>query len=278
LPNPFDYDFTAEDPALFVYHGMRFGELEQFRFTWAYQKTWHEGSSDRDLVLGVLDWRPLDAWSVHASVWVDYYGSDADFKSSGFELTEAQLSTSYRLDADTGLGAGYSSIRWPELERQEFRGVPVELLEDGHLQRFYASVYRNLGEHLRLDARIDHWNDTEDSGTGGDLRVALRELLWTGGEVSATFFHIEGANTEGNGVRLRAQKSWADVALFGGYELSHQEFETLFDDEEEAWLHALNADFSWYLTRDLDLTLRVDRRFGDAQDAWSVGFYSQLRF
>jgi hypothetical protein len=278
LPDPFDYDFTSEDPALFVYHGLRFGDLEEFRFTWAYQKTWHEGDADRDLVLGVLDWRISDAWSLHGSLWVDYYGGDADFKSSGFELTEAQLSTSYRFDADTGIGAGYSSIRWPELLRQEFRGVPSELLEDGHLQRIYASAYRNFGEHLRVDGRIDHWNDTDESGTGGDLRFALRELFWTSGEISATFFHTEGVNTEGNGLRLRAQKSWSDVALFGGYEISKQQFETSFGDEDDAMLHALNADFTWYLTRDLDLTLRVDRRFGEQQDAWSLGFYTQLRF
>jgi hypothetical protein len=98
------------------------------------------------------------------------------FKSSGFELTEAHLSTSYRIDSDTGVGAGYSSIRWPELERQEFEGVPDSLLEDGHLQRFYASMWR-IWDAKCPPAAAPAWQCDERSVLAGGLLGPRREPL-----------------------------------------------------------------------------------------------------
>lgn len=121
MPEPFPDLKTGDDLQAAVFYRFISGEEENFSAAAAYQKTWHRGKSDRDLVIGTVDYHsPGGVLSLHQSVWGDFYGPSDNLKSRSFEFTQAETSGLLRLHPSRGLGVHFSRIRWPQLLRTEF--------------------------------------------------------------------------------------------------------------------------------------------------------------
>lgn len=254
------------------------GERDSFTATAAYQQTWHKGDQDRSLLLLKTTYTPtLDA-GFFASVWIDHYGSNDVIKSSGFELTELHLNGWWRFAPDHRARLGYSRIRWPELLRNEFPEIAARLIEDNLVNRVDLSTTHDLTDHWRLDTRIGWWGDQDDSGVTGHLTASVRNLVASGMTLSATAFRTDGSVSRGYGLRLQARQSLTAAFLSLGYEISKREIDSTAIGGGDLTQHAIFASVDWSFGRNWSLSVNGDYRFGDAQDAVSLGVYVQYRF
>jgi hypothetical protein len=89
----------------------------------------------------------------------------------------------------------------------------------------------------------------------------------------------DGSYSSGPGMRLSADKQWDE--LHGSFGWSYTEYEEKdFEPLDDSILaqHILYGTLDWALSESWDLSLRADRRFDDAVDAWSAGFLLSTRF
>lgn len=240
-----------------------------------YQKTWHTGHPDRDLIVGDARWNPTDRWSLYTSIWVDYYSDGDQTKSGGAELTDLRANANYRISSDAGLNFNVSSTRYPELERQEFTLTPD--LADDQVSRAGLGAWKNLTDEVRLSGRFDRWSDDDDDGGSGELRVGWRNGLYDSGEVSLTVFNSEGTFSSLVGMRLQANRMIEHGFINFTWEAAEHTQDDFFGDQEDLLQQALRAAWDTDIGA-WDLSLYGEDRFGDEQDSYSLGFYLQRRF
>lgn len=278
MPEPFARMRSFDDVQTAVYYRWVDGADERVALGGAFQNTWHRGDQDRSAFVTTLDYRSSEKLSLRSSAWIDYYDSDDVVKSSGFELTEARVGASYRLAPGTGLGLHASRVRFPELLRDEFTTVDEDLLRDGRVDRIGLSGWHELTERTRVSARADHWQDQDDSGQFGEAEIAWRDILYPRGEVSLALSHTSGSYSSGPGLRIAANKSFDDAFATLAYTFADFEQKDFTGEQSSLAHHALYGSVDFTLSSKWDLSLFAEDRFGDEQDAYSVGFLLQTRF
>ncbi|MCP3916702.1 MAG: hypothetical protein GY711_14195, partial [bacterium] len=241
------------------------------------QKTWHEGAADRDLVVADANWRPSERAWLFGSAWVDYYTSGDDVKS-GLELTELRLGGNWRISASSGVHADLSRVRWPDIERYEFTMLPASELDDSEVLRLSLGGWHQLSDDVRLNGRVNWWEDEEQDGAGGEVRAAWRDLLWERGEVNATLFTNTGAFSSVTGARFGGTRSTGRGYLAVTWELAKHEQDGFVGTQEDLLQQVLRGSWDTTLGDDWNLSLSADQRFGDEQDSFALGFYLQRRF
>ena len=199
-------------------------------------------------------------------------------KGSGVELTQLFASGTWRTEAGHGWGVDLSHFRIPELLRSEYDAVTAAQLADDRTTRLGLRGWRVLGDGLRLQARGDRWEDQDDAGGRLDLELSARDRLYDGGEVRLGVFHNDNKFSSGPGLRLSASKDTPG----GWLRLSFESFETKNDDflgdQEVLGTSLLRATWDLGLPGDWDLSLSLEGRFGDADDATTLGLFVQKRF
>jgi hypothetical protein len=149
-----DFEFTTgEDLQLAAFGGGHLGGDHGLDWRAGYQKTWHEGEADRDLLAGGASWRGEGGLSFIGSAAVDLYGGDELVEDSGAELSELHLDGGWRGD-DLALTAGYHRFLAPDLRRDP---VPVLPGEEPTLPRSdsaYVRLRGDLTDDLRLSGRV----------------------------------------------------------------------------------------------------------------------------
>ncbi len=265
---------TGDDLAAAAFFRGFAGAEQQFTAGVAVQKTWHEGTRDRDLLVGDFSWRASESWRFSGAASVDWYTSSDDPKSSGAELTELHLASLWTPKAPHGATLTYSRIAWPVLLRNELPPATFATLADGSVERAALSVWRDLTRRLRLWARIDSWSDQDSSGGGGELRASWRDLVCDSSEISLALFSNDGLFVDVAGARLgwRQWGSWG--AWFASFEVAEQEFVggPVIDAQ------VLRGGWNGMLGQHWMLSLSSDWRTGDEQDALTLGFALQRRF
>jgi hypothetical protein len=242
----------------------------------AYQATWHEGDRDRDLLLGKVYGTPLESVTVYAAVWLDYYGAHDDFKSPGFEVTEAHAQAVWRFAPGQGLGVHALRVRTPQILRDEFDLLIAPIILENHVQRFGLTSWHALGTHLHADTRLDRWKDQNgDEGVTGELRLALRNLALDPGEIAAAVYRVDGVFTEGSGVRFSATRHFDALSVSVTYDVGRY---TFAEDPEERLEQSVHATVDVALGAAWTLSAFANAGFGDEQDYTSVGLYLQKRF
>lgn len=278
LPEPTPEMSTGDDLALAAGWLHTFGGSDQLSTRLALQKSWHEGEADRDLVLAGLDWRPSLSTSLHASAWLDYYDASERYAEQGVELTEAHFNLTTQLAQRTGASLFASYMAWPDTLRYEFEPATIQeqLLYD--VARAGLSLWQDLGDSTRLSGRVDLWDGDTDSGESGELRVSLRDVLVSRGEIWLALFGGNGQYTDSSGARAGVTR-WFEQGYFtlsidsGLYE------QTDFTSEQaELWQHRLRGELDRDLGADWGLGLWLEQRFGDELDATELGFSLRRRF
>lgn len=279
LPEPTSERKSFVDLAANAFWRHEFDEERRSSLAFAAQQTLHDGEKDRSLF--VVDGatglgREL---VLRGSAWIDLYGSEDELKDSSVELTEARLSATWRATADDGLGASWSRIRWPELLRDEYASVSDELVRDGQVDRYSLWAWQEWNPTWRTDERLDLWNDQDDSGATWEVEARAKDWAFDHGSLALAFNVADGSYSSGPGVRVSADKQWDELhGAFGWSWTRYEEkdFEPL--DDSILAQHILYGTLDWALSDSWDLSLRADRRFDDAVDAWSAGFLLSTRF
>lgn len=273
-----DFEFTTgEDLQLAAFGGGRLGGEHGVDWRAGYQKTWHEGVPDRDLLAGGASWRGEEGLSFIGSAAVDLYGGSERVEESGLELSELHLDGGWRGE-DLGLTAGFHRFLAPDLRRDP---VPVAPGEEPTLPRSdsaYVRLRGDLTDDLRLSGRVDSWSTSADEGLGAELRADWRDLLMEGGGVALTLYRNDGQLTDVEGLRLGLDQDTTAGSLWAGYELSRFTLADAQGDLDTRTRHSLRLALDRTLGRDWSLSLFGENHFGDDQDALTLGLYLQRRF
>jgi hypothetical protein len=277
LPSRDDELRTGEDLQTSLFYRFVSGEEETLALGAGYQKTWHKGEADRDLLVGTFDYHPTRRLSARVSAEVDYYTSSDELKSSGPELTQLLVNGSYRWESGNGVGIFATHFRWPELLRNEFDDLTALQISDHKTTRIGMHGWRRLSDAVRLNARLDRWSDQDDSGGSGDLRVSLRDLLFDDGEVSVGIHQISGKYSDGLGVRVRADRRFSSGHLGLSWDGTNFEPEGPSGSAASLQHHTLRANYDWSIGSSWSLSLFVENRLGDEQDSLTAGFFLQKR-
>jgi hypothetical protein len=278
FPAPFlDMRGDADTEASLYYRWFK-DSTQRFSLGAAYQNSWHEGKQDRNLFLGTVDYATGKTFSTHSAVWIDYYDSTDTIKSQGFELTELQTQGSWNFHREGGVGFSASHRRIPELLRDEFSTASTDFVKDGRYDRAGINGWKALGTRGRAFANADLWQDQDDSGERGEIGLAWRDLLYKGGEVGASVFTVDGSFSSGDGFRVSANKAFARAFGTLAYEFTNYDQKGFAGTQSTLAHHAVTGTIDFDLGRRWNLSLLGDKRFGDEQDSYSLGFLLQVRF
>lgn len=278
MPEPFARMDSFDDVQAAVFYRWVADRDERVALGAAIQSTWHGGTQDRSSLVTTFDYRSREKLSLHSSAWIDYYDSSDTAKSSGFELTEARVDANYRLAPQSGVGLFASEVRFPQLLRNEFTSVSDDLLRNGVVDRVGVTGWHELSSRTRVSARVDRWDDQDDSGGYGELAIACRDMLYPRGEVSLAISHTSGSFSSGPGLRVSANKSFDSAFATLGYSFADFEQKDFSGTQASLAHHALYGSVDFTLGSKWDLSLFGEDRFGDEQDAYSAGFLLQTRF
>ena len=269
---------TGDDVAASLYYRLVAGEDEHGALGVGFQKTWHEGSADRDLFVLNGHWRAGQRLSLYGSAWVDLYTSSDGTKSAGAELTQAFAQATWRFENGLSVGLNASQFRWPELLRDEIPAATAATLSDGEVTRVGLSASKSLTQDFRLSVRADHWSDQDDDGGHAELRGGLRGVVFGAGELSGSLFATQGKFSDVLGLRLGV---WRATSL-GTWRLDAEAAEADQQDftgsQATLLLYAVRAGWDLQLGSHTLLSLSGETRFGDEQDSQALGLFLQRRF
>lgn len=278
LPEPFAELDTGDDLSAAVFYRGFLGERAQFSYAGAFQKTWHRGDADRDLLLASLDWSPGSVFALHGSAWVDLYGSGDESKDAGPELSEAHFAANWRFSGERGFGLSATHVRWPEIERNEFPEPSLADLSDAEVTRLGAHAYTRLSERLRLRVRGDLWEDQDQSGAGGEVELARGGSGPRYRELALALFANDAKFIEVYGARLTLRDRGPRAGWRLGYEAALFDNAGDFDFGDAELQHLVRAGLDRDLGADWSLALDGDYRFGDDQEGFALGLFLVRRF
>lgn len=278
LPEPTPTMTTGRDLCASLFYQWAADQREELTATAAYQKSWHDGAADRDLVLGKLDYWPADAWDFHGTAWVDWYTSGDANKGAGPELTRLVASTGRTWSGGDGLNLAFTHDRFPETERDELNMLLSQQLADDHDERLSLSAWTWLREDRRLNGRAGVWGDQEDSG--GDLELGLEqhELGHEDGRGSAALFAVSGKFSTVYGARLAYGMQGVTSRWDLSYEfaLSDQVGFSAANDEIEQ--HRILASHDYQSDSGWSVSLHAGASLWTQESALTIGLYLQRSF
>ncbi len=246
--------------------------------TLGYQKTWHDGKVDRDLVVGKVNLAPTKSTWLSGSFKADLYTPGDPVKGTGPGLTELWLFGRYApTQQKWGTSLSLSHYSYADVKNRDFAGLPRDLVADGHVERADLSGWYDLRQDLRATARVNFWTDQIGNGKGGELDLDWDRVGGSNVTLHADVFLAEGAFSKGEGFRIEARPTFGDVFVNAGYEFFHFEPTGLASGSESQIRHTLRGGVNWSW-RKMYYSATLDYMFGDAQNTYSLGLFAQYRF
>ena len=278
MPEPDSDQETGEDFQFSGYYQWVPDQAELLRATGGYQRTYHNGAPDRDLLVGKLEYLPPDGWRFHTTAWIDVYGSGDELKGSGVELTEIIASAGHRWRNGDGLDVHLSHYQFPEIERNEFLLPPIDAIADAHDERLSANAWTWVGRNQRLHGELGGWVDEDDEG--GDIEAGLdvRDAFGRGTRADITGYMVSGKFSTILGGRLSIGRRFPTSGWDLTYELSTADQEGFQDDNDDIPLQRLRANFDWYEAAGWSLSLFGEGVLWDDQTGIAAGIYLQRSF
>ncbi len=286
LPEPDKDQQSLEDFQLSAWYRWVQDETERLTVTTGFQKTWHNGTRDRDLLIARLQYAPIEGWNVYSTMWIDLYGVGDNIKSSGPELTYMILDARKRLNDRTGVDLEYRHQAYPELRRNDFPQVALQQLDDARVDRLSATLWRWLRPRgaqdgrgaLRAFGRAGAWLDEEDSGGDGELGLEFYDFFMPGGRLDVAGFTSSGKFSSLVGGRVRyghygPKRSWT-----AQYEIRLNDITGFGDNTDDQTQHRVRGSYEFYRASGLSASFSAEAQFQDLEDQVFLGFFLQRTF
>lgn len=277
LPLPTAERRTGDDVGLHLFAAYEAEDPTQLNGVIAYQKTWHLGEADRDLILGRANWRPSDKWWLFGSFKADVYTGQDEIKKNPLELTEFYLQARYTPTKKLGFGLSASHFRWPEILREEFGNPTEELLLDGKVDRIEISSWYRFTPDFRVTGRLNHWENFNSEGDGGQLALDWTRITSLDLSLHTSVRFNSGETNKGYGVRAELRKSWKSIYSYFGYDAYFYELTDFEGDVTDYVRETVRGGFDWRIG-DWNVNLNSHYDFGDGQDAVGLGVMLSYRF
>ncbi|MFO0833054.1 MAG: hypothetical protein U0637_14575 [Phycisphaerales bacterium] len=244
--------------------------------TVGYQQTWHSGEEDRNLLIARVNARPVkDLW-LYGLVMIDMYGSNDTVKSESFDVTQLVLNANYMFSPRTGVSGSLTRTTWPELLREEYVNIPVDLLRDGYVNRVSGSVWRKVTDNIRVTARGNYWMDQDDTGSGGEVGADWFNPWGLGSSLYGALYYDSGSFDTGYGLRAQARQDFGSVRVMVGYDGYAYSVDQV-SGAQDFLRSTLRADVGWS-RGSWSTSVDASYTFGDNEDTINMGVYVQYRF
>jgi hypothetical protein len=217
MPEPSADRASFEDLQAAVFARQEFGADGRASVGVAYQNTWHAGEQDRNLFLVEAVARPSDRLALRASAWIDVYGPSDTIKDNGPELTETRAAATWTSADGGGLPAFVSQRRIPEILRDEFLARRADDVANEVVDRAGIGAWTRAGRDVRVDARLDGWQDQDDQGFTVELGATLDDAFGGGSALTGAVAWADGTYSSGPGARLTARRVFGESALGLGW-------------------------------------------------------------
>ncbi|GJM23080.1 MAG: hypothetical protein DHS20C15_29950 [Planctomycetota bacterium] len=279
MPEPDRDQHTGEDFQVAGWYRWSQDVSERFTVTTGYQKTWHDGDADRDLIVAKVQVLPAEGWTVFSTAWIDVYRGDDVNKGSGPELTRLRTSAVRRDDQGGGQALSFTHSEYPELLRDEFPPVTAAQLADDRRERVSWDNWWQSSPRTRTFINTGVWTDEDDSGGDLEAGVDVDRFLGDDGHAHASAFLTRGAFSEALGARLGYGWDVDDGAWNLNYDVARHE-NLDFDDTDfaETIQHALRLSRDLILADEWDLRASLEARRWDEETSWAASMYLQKRF
>jgi len=240
-----------------------------------FQKSWHNGAPDRDLLVGSFSFLPRQGWDAHVSAWLDLYGANEQARNAGLGLTRVIADSSQEFADGSRLTLSFLHQEFADIQR--FEGLAPSPTELASLRsdRVGARLTRGWRAGGRWSAGMGLWNDEDDSG--GDLELGYEKLDWLrdASRAGCSAFLVQGKFSTIAGVRgtyslTRPEGTWT-VLL----ELSDRFEKGFASDVDEILQHRMRGSYDAQLGSGWSLSLYGEGRSFDDALSVSAGFYLQ---
>jgi len=207
---------------------------------------------------------------------VDVYGSGDDTKDNVADITQLVLNANYTINPRTGASASFTRTTWPELLREEYENIPVNLLQDGYVNRFSGSVWRKVTNDIRATARGHYWVDQDDTGSGAELGADWYNAWGPGSSLYGAVYYDDSSFNDGYGLRAQVRQDFGAARLTLGYDGYAYSVDQV-SGSQDLLRHTVRADVGWY-KGNWSTTIDVSHNFGDSENSFTLGAYVQYRF
>jgi len=277
LPEPDENQQTGQDFQIAGWYQWMIDERDLFSLDTGYQKTWHNGGADRDLVVTNLRYLPLTGWNIHGTAWIDLYTSSDVAKDAGLELTQALASAS-RTWESSGVNFTWRHLQFPEILRDEFTPVTLAQLANDRNDRVAMRSWHTVAKNQRAHIELGVWDDEDESGSDGSVGIDASDVLAENSNTDLTAFVADGEFSSIIGARLT--HGWqVEGGRWGTfYELMKNDqhgFDPLNDELVQHRLH-VSRDFHSIVGWSASLYAEALRQ--EEEDTWSLGFFLQRSF
>lgn len=283
LPEPDKDQESFQDLQVAAWYRWVADEREILTVTTGYQKTWHNGSRDRDLIVSRLQYVPAEGWNVFGSLWVDLYGPGDDIKASGPRPTYAILDAQRALGENSGISFEYRHQEYPELQRRDFPFVGPEQVDDAHVDRLSATYWswivpRGNGGGIRGYTRLGSWADEEDAGGDGEAGLQFHGVFGPGGRFDIAGFGASGKFSSHIGGRVRyghvgPRHSWSLQ-----YELRTNDITGFDANNDDLAQHRIRATYDLLRASGTSVSVYAEGQFQDREDQAFLGLFLQRNF
>ena len=281
MPDPGGALSATGDLAAAVFHRHRSQAGLPLDWRAGYQKTWHRGREDRDLVVLDAQLHDISRSRIGGTAWVDLYDSSDGPKGTGPELTRLQLAASQSTESGDGLRLRYSEFRFPHLLRNELDADLVADVFEDHDRRYGLDAWTQLGRDARLGLRLDRWQDEDggdDEGLAGELRGDVTRALDGPADVGLALFGSEGEFSDLVGARLSLVGYEAGTSWGLHYEISRLDEEPAQSPAVRAWRQRVDARYGTLVFDAWSLSLDGSAGWGDEGQSLGLGLYLQRSF
>lgn len=273
MPEP-DPDFqSGSDFQVAAFYRWVADESERLSASAGYQKTFHDGAADRDLVVASLRRLPREGWTFTGTAWIDLY-TDGDDQKDTLGLTQLYLTTGQRFEGGSTVDFVFRHQEFPQLDRDEFLPVDDGQLADDHHERLAVTSRLQLGRDTRLLTSLGGWVDEDEGGGDAEFGFLLRDFLFDQGFADIVGFGTKGRFETSLGGRLSTGRYLESGRWAVDYEFSQNRLDGFTSANDDLPQHRLrfSRDHSW---NDWDLSWRIEGLLYDDENALTVGLYLQ---
>ncbi len=277
LPEPTPTLESGNDFGVSGFYEWNADASERLSAAIGYLHTWHNGASDRDLIVLRAQSLPTKGWRVFGVTLIDLYTSGDEAKGAGPELTQANV-TARREWNDYGLAFRWLHQEFPQIDRNEFLQVDLAQLANDHYDRVALDLWMDASEHVRLSLESGLWIDEEEDGGDARLAVEVFDSIGDGSRLEFSGSLSQGQFTDVLGAR--AAVGFTDPGgrwdLF--YELAQQDNIGFLSNNDDIIQHRLRISRDWLARRGWNLSVYADGISWGAEQALLAGIFAQKSF
>jgi len=280
LPELDDDMHTGEDLQLAAFYRWVNDQTESVAVTAAVQKTFHQGKSDRDLV--ILDARrlPTDGWDLRGSLWVDFYGGGSRdaAKGSGPEVTHAFASVGRRFEGGSGFDLAYRRLRFPLQLRAAHAPVTAAEIGDDRYDRLALTGWTWPGKDRRAHGQVSLFDDQVADGAAFEVGLDTLGAVLERDHLDVTLFGSAGRFGSTAGGRVTFGRTTDTGSYELTYELANHHFDGFTSDRDDLLQHRVYATRTFDFASGWSLATHGGATFWDQDSAWSLGMFLQRFF